>query len=172
MFFSQMINNVVVFWNAFESWITRFEKELTAQTGGDNPKAQKESVWKLICWMMHAMFKEMLKRRQPGTIYPVFTTNTKVTEEFMQLKCASIIHGAMAAHKFMKELIMDGFIRHPIFASTMVEYLLKNKASNVSLIELNTKFATLDSRIKGNQVAIDKMYDKKKNFQQAAGNNK
>lgn len=173
LFFTQMINNVVTFWNGLDAWITRFEKELTSQMGGDNPKVHKESVWKLICWMLHAMFKEMHKRRQPGAIYPVFTTGTSCTDESLQLKCASIIHGSMAAHKFMKELLTDGFIRHPIFASTMVEYLLKNKAAHASMTELTSKYTALDSRVKGNQVAIDRLSnEKKKGFHPDGGNKK
>lgn len=174
LFFTQMINSVVTFWNGLETWITRFEKELTSQMGGDNPKVHKESVWKLICWMLHAMFKEMLKRRQPGATYPAFTTGTKVSDDELRLKCASLVHGAMAAHKFMKELLSDGFIRHPIFASTMVEYLLKNKAAHASVVELATKVAQVETRVKGNQAALDKLGNQghKKNSPQPGGNQK
>ena len=162
MFFTHMVNGIVTFWNGLDTWISRFEKDLTAQMGGDNPTVHKESVWKLICWMLHAMFKEMLNRRQPGRVYAVFATGTDRSEEELQLKCASIIHGTVAAHKFMKELLADGFIRHPIFASTMVEYLLKNKAAHVSLVELSAKYSALDSRVKGNQVALDKLAHEKR----------
>ena len=162
LFYSTIVQGILTFWNALEAWITRFEKDLTAQSGGDTSKAQKDSIWKLICWMLHAMFKEMLKRRRPGLAMAVFTTGTVVSEDLLQRKCASILEGTLAAHRFMKELISDSFVRHPIFASTMDEYLLKSKATQSALVELQSKVALIDGRLKGTQATVDRMSSDKK----------
>ena len=163
LFYTALIQNIITFWTQLEAWITRFEKELTAQSGGDTSKAQKDSIWKLICWMLHAMFKEMLKRRRPGGSIAVFSTGTVITEDLLQHKCAKILEGTLGAHKFMKELMSDAFVRHPIFSSTMDEFLLKTKATQSALIELQAKVTLIDGRLKGTQATVDRMAtDKKK----------
>ena len=163
LFYTALIQNIITFWTQLEAWITRFEKELTAQSGGDTSKAQKDSIWKLICWMLHAMFKEMLKRRRPGGSIAVFSTGTVITEDLLQHKCAKILEGTLGAHKFMKELMSDAFVRHPIFSSTMDEFLLKTKATQSALSELQAKVTLIDGRLKGTQATVDRMAtDKKK----------
>jgi hypothetical protein len=122
----------------------------------------------LICWMLHAMFKEMLKRRQPGTMYAVFSGGQTVrSDEELRCKCASIIQGTVSAHKFMKELVNDNFVRHPIFNATMLDFLLKNKASQNTLGEVVTKLGSLESKVKGVQALVDKV----QNNQKQGGNN-
>ena len=91
LFYGALVSGVVNFWNHLETWITRFKKDLTAQSGGDTSKAHKDSICKLVCWMVHAMFKEMLKRRQWGCSIPVFTTGTDITEALLQQKCSTIL---------------------------------------------------------------------------------
>ena len=65
----------------------------------------------------------------------------------------------------MAELIKDGFVRHPMFASTMVEFLLKTKASSVSLMEVIKKQKALEVKLTGIQSSVDKVAAKR------AGNN-
>jgi hypothetical protein len=158
-FFNVMIDHIVSFWNRLETWITRFERELSAQCGGDDPTIHKAYIWKLICWMLHCMFKEFQKRRQPGTRNAMSTQ--ELTQEEKRIKAASILEGTIHAHVFMEELVKDGFVRHPIFASTMVEFLLKTKASHVSLLELTKKQKALEVKVTGIQSNVDKIAAKK-----------
>lgn len=158
-FFNVMIDHIVSFWNRLETWITRFERELSAQCGGDDPTIHKAYIWKLICWMLHCMFKEFQKRRQPGTMNAMSTQESTVEEK--QVKAASILQGTIQAHLFMAELMKDEFVRHPIFASTMVEFLLKTKASHVSMLDLIKKQKALEVKLTGIQSNVDKIAAKK-----------
>ena len=162
-FFNVLIDHIETFWNQLETWITRFERELSAQCGGDDPAIHKAYIWKLICWMMHTMFKEFQKRRHPGTHHTV--TSSEQTTEDKRIKAASILQGTIQAHGLMAELIKDGFVRHPMFASTMVEFLLKTKASSVSLMEVIKKQKALEVKLNGIQSNVDKVAAKR------AGNN-
>ena len=161
--FAAMINGVSNFWHALETWIGRFEKDLTSQMGGDDPAVHKPAVWKLICWMLHAMFNEFLKRRRPGTMHAVFSSNEERTVEEMRNKCASIVHGTIMAHRFMKELISDNFIRHSIFNATLLEFLLKNKASHAQIKAGLVKMGVLESQVKSIQAQLDRELGKKQN---------
>ena len=102
------------------------------------------------------MFKEMLKRRQAGQRYPVFSSSGSRTEEDLKFKCASMIEGTINAHKFMKELIADNFSRHAIFASTMTEFTIKNKAAQTSVDELKEEFGVWKTQMKGIQANVDR----------------
>ena len=63
----------------------------------------------------------------------------------------------------MKELIADSFVRHPISSATMDEYLLKTKATQSALSELQSKVNLMDGRLKGTQAVVDRIAgDKKK----------
>ena len=162
-FFNVLIDHIETFWNKLDTWITRFERELSAQCGGDDPAIHKAYIWKLICWMLHTMFKEFQKRRHPGTHHTV--TSLEQTAEDKRIKAASILQGTMQAHGLMAELIKDDFVRHPMFASTMVEFLLKTKASNVSMMEVIKKQKALEVKVNGIQSSVDKVAAKR------AGNN-
>ena len=131
---------------------------LAAQCGGDDPKIHKAYIWKLVCWMIHSMFKEMRNRRTPGTANTMLLKERTVEQR--RSKAASILEGAVAGHKFMAELVKHEFIRHPIFASTMTEFLLKTKASHVSMLDVIKKQAALETKFAGLQSIVDKMVSK------------
>jgi hypothetical protein len=151
LFFQSMLQKTIVFWEAFSVWIHTFEQELAGQTGGEDANIHKESIWNLICWMIHSMLVEMSVRRAPGAgAESLFGTSEGI------VKCAAILHGTLAAHKFMSELIAAEFVRHPIFAATMDEFLLRTKASQVSLVALQTKMKRVEDAVKGAQAAADK----------------
>jgi hypothetical protein len=153
LFFTQLMQHNIKFWDHMSAWITRFERELTHRAGGDDPRIHREAIWDLICWMIHSMFVEMNVRRAPGTGMVVFgedESDTKIR------KCSIILRGTLAAHQFMAELIKADFIRHPIFASTMDEFLLTNKAAHATVELLVVKVKKLESEVKSAQAAADK----------------
>jgi hypothetical protein len=160
LFFQQLMQQTVVFWEAFSAWLTRFERELANQIGGDDPSAHKASVWNLVCWMIHSMFVEMSTRRSPGL-------GAEALDAVLEgaAKCAAILHGTLAAHKFMTELVEADFVRHPIFAATMDEFLLTSKASHTSVSSLVLRVKKVEDAVKGAQAAADKAT-------KAAGGNK
>jgi hypothetical protein len=153
-FFLLMVSRTVTFWNQLDTWITRFEREITTQNSGDDPAIHKSTTWKLICWMLHAMFKEFQVRRQPGQAFSA--TSAELTKSEKQAKCASIIQGTLGAHQFMTELIRDNFVRHPIFASTMDEFLLRNKASHGTVSDLVKRIKALEIKTTGIQANVDR----------------
>jgi hypothetical protein len=152
LFFQQLMQQTVVFWEAFFAWLTRFEREIANQIGGgDDPSAHKASVWNLVCWMIHSMFVEMSTRRSPGH-------GAEALDAVLEgaAKCAAILHGTLAAHKFMTELVEADFVRHPIFAATMDEFLLTSKASHTSVSSLVLRVKKVEDAVKGAQAAADK----------------
>jgi hypothetical protein len=116
--------------------------------------AHKGTTWKLVCWMLHAMFKEFQVQRQPGQAYSMSSEALSASEK--RAKCASIIQGTLGAHQFMTELMKDNFVRHPIFASTMDEFLLKTKASHSTVIDLVKRLKVLEAKTAGNQANVDR----------------
>jgi hypothetical protein len=151
LFFLGLLQHTLTFWESYSAWVTKFERDLSHQTGGDDPASHKKTVWSLICWMTHAMFVEMKTRRSPGAGHSVAAIGGDA-----RLKCSKILHGTLAGHKFMSELIAAKFVRHPIFASTMDEFLLKTKASHETLTALQVKVKRLEEGFKGVQASADK----------------
>jgi hypothetical protein len=153
-FFLLMVSRTVTFWNQLDTWITRFEREITTQNSGDDPTLHKNTTWRLICWMIHAMFKEFQVRRQPGQAFTA--TSREMSKPEKHAKCASIIQGTLAAHQFMTELMRDNFVRHPIFASTMDEFLLRNKASHGTVFDVVKRLKALEIKTTGIQANVDR----------------
>lgn len=151
LFFMSMIQHTVHFWETFSAWITKYERELCYQSGGDTPDIHKPSVWKLICLMTHAMFVELAIRRGAGKGMIRLGEETDNT-----IKCAAIMQGTLGAHKFMEELIEAEFVRHPIFASSMVEFLMANKASLATVNAINTRLKKNEEGVRGAQASADK----------------
>ena len=149
LFFQQMLHKTEVFWNSLSAWVNKFEKDMSAQYGCGNRIKHQESVWNLICWIIHSMFLEMNIRRADGSA--ISTTTQDGTK-----KCASILQGALGAHKFMSELIDAGFIRHPIFSATMHEFLLANKAPNDAIEELVSRMTKLEKENRSAQSSQDR----------------
>jgi hypothetical protein len=151
LFFQSILQKTIVFWEAFSVWIHTFEQELAGQAGVEDAAVHKESIWNLVCWMIHSMLVELSVRRSPGS-----GAESLFDESEGIVKCAAILHGTLAAHKFMAELIAAEFVRHPIFAATMDEFLLRTKASQVALTVLQTKMKRVEDAVKGAQAAADK----------------
>jgi hypothetical protein len=101
--------------------------------------------------MIHSMFVEMSTRRSPGL-------GAEALDAVLEgaAKCAAILHGTLAAHKFMTELVEADFVRHPIFAATMDEFLLTSKASHTSVSSLVLRVKKVEDAVKGAQAAADK----------------
>jgi hypothetical protein len=150
MFFRNLILNTWVFWEALASWIARFENEMCSLTPGENPATHKAQIWNLICWMLHSMFMEMGVRRADGGVATIVEKEDKVAV------CAAILQGTLGAHKFMKELIDNDFGRHPLFASTMVEFLITTKAPYIAVEELQTSVKRIDATTRMLQAAKDR----------------
>ena len=149
LFFQHMLQQTLKFWDAYTAWVTSFERELSQQSGCDDLAAQKASVWNLICWMTHAMFTEMSVRRAAGA-------SADAIEDQPTTKCATILQATLSAHKFMTELVAADFMRHPIFAATMDEYLLKTKASMAAVLALQAKVKKLEAGVTSAQSLADK----------------
>jgi hypothetical protein len=150
LFFVAMFQHTYTFWQRYSAWITKMIQEKMSHVGTET-EAHLASVWSLICWMTYAMFIEMSKRRKAGT------GNKKVGHSVdKKKKCVKILKGALGAHKFMKELMDAEFEGHPIFAATMDEYLLKNKASQISHDALAARFKKCEDATKSAQAAADK----------------
>jgi hypothetical protein len=150
MFFRNLVLNTWVFWEALVSWIARFEDEMSSLTPGDNPEAHKSQIWNLICWMLHSMFIEMGVRRADGGVATLVDKDDKVAV------CAAVLQGTLGAHKFMKELMDNDFGRHPLFASTMVEFLITTKAPYIAVDELRTTVKRIDQTTRMLQGAKDR----------------
>jgi hypothetical protein len=149
LFFQHMLQQTIKFWDAYTAWVTSFERELSQQSGCDDLAAQKASVWNLICWMTHSMFTEMSVRRAAGA-------SADAIEDQPVTKCATILQATLSAHKFMTELVAADFMRHPIFAATMDEYLLRTKASMAAVLALQAKVKKLEVGVTSAQSLADK----------------
>lgn len=130
LFFKNLLQSTWSFWEAFASWVTNFENEMSQQMCAEGSEAQKAQIWNLICWLIHSMFTEMEARRAPGRV----AESVDVTDA--SGNCAAILHGTLCGHKFMTELKDLGFSRHPLFAATMSEFLMTTKASVIILEEV------------------------------------
>ena len=137
-FFRLLVSKTWSFWESLASWIATFESEMCALTPGD-PETHKKQIWNLICWMLHSMLREMGARRSPGQAAQSIESANK-----LEIGVA-ILRGTLAAHKFMDELKDHNFGRHPIFAATMVEFLITTKAPYLAVQELNVVVARIDS---------------------------
>jgi hypothetical protein len=155
LFFTHMMQQNIKFWDTMSQWITKFERDLTHRSGGDDKSVHEAAVWELICLMIHAMFVEMNVRRSPGTGMVAISGDDGDTSLH---KCAIILQGTLAAHQFMAELVKADFIRHPIFSATMDEFLLKNKAAHATVENLASKFKKMESEVKSAQAAADRAY--------------
>ena len=139
IFFRNLVLNTWSFWEALASWISRFEDEMCSLTPGDNPETHRAQIWNLICWMLHSMFVEMGVRRAGGGVATMIDKEDKVSV------CAAVLQGTLGAHKFMKELMDNDFGRHPLFASTMVEFLITTKAPYLAVEELRSAVKRIDA---------------------------
>lgn len=139
-FFHSLVSSTWSFWEAFVSWITKFENEMCSLTPGDNPEAHRTQIWNLICWMIHSMLIEMGSRRAAGSC-----ATSIESEENKGETAAAILQGTMGAHQFMKELRDHEFGKHPIFASTMVEFLITTKAPYLAVEDLRNTVKRIDT---------------------------
>jgi hypothetical protein len=148
--FKELIANTWTFWESLTSWIHSFEEEMTSLSVSENTAAHKAQIWSLICWMLHSMFKEMAIRRAAGQV----VANSDLSDRIET--GAIILQGTLGCHKFMQELMDAQFIRHPIFSSTITEYLVTSKASAIALEELKLIIKRLDAQIRGQQADKDR----------------
>ena len=139
-FFFSLVSATCSFWESFVSWITKFENEMCSLTPGDNPEVHKTQIWNLICWMIHSMLVEMAARRAAGN-----GASSMETDENKFEIASSILQGTMGAHKFMRELRDHDFGKHPIFASTMVEFLITTKAPYLAVEDLRNTVKRIDT---------------------------
>jgi hypothetical protein len=148
MFFQSMIQKTVVFWEAFATWVSSTEMMYdNLQPAGEAPDDHKKDVWNLMCFLIYSMFQEMSNRRAAGEAG---------AEDNPVEKCATILQGALAAHKFMDELINASFSKHPIFAATMAEFLMATKSSQVALMSHDRRLKKLEGELRGAQATADR----------------
>ena len=148
--FKELIAKTWAFWESLTSWIHSFEEEMTSLNVAENSAAHKAQIWSLICWMLHSMFKEMAIRRAAGQVVANSDLSDRVETG------AIILQGTLGCHKFMQELMDAQFIRHPIFSSTITEYLVTSKASALALEELKLNVKRLEAQVRGQQADKDR----------------
>ena len=148
--FKELIAKTWAFWESLTSWVHSFEEEMTSLNVSENTAAHKAQIWSLICWMLHSMFKEMAIRRAAGQVVANLDLSDRVETG------AIILQGTLGCHKFMQELMDAQFIRHPIFSSTVTEYLVTSKASALALEELKIIIKRLDAQVRGQQADKDR----------------
>jgi hypothetical protein len=153
LFFVAMFHNTYTFWQRYSAWITKMIDEKMNQIGMSNKEAHMALVWNQICWMTYAMFIEMAKRRKAGT------GNKKVGNSVdKKKKCVRVLKGTLGAHKFMKELMDQEFEKHPIFAATTSEFILKNMVTMISHNDLATRVKKSEETSKSAQATADKAF--------------
>lgn len=151
LFFVALFQHTYTFWQRFAAWVDKMVLEKMSQVGTVKREAHLESVWSHICWLTHSMFIEMAKRRKAGT------GNKKVGNTVdKKKKCVRVLKGTLGAHKFMKELMDHEFQKHPIFAATTDEFILKNFTTLIAHNDLVSQFKDAKETAKSAQAAADR----------------
>ena len=152
------------FWRKFTSWVTKFYNRLTSAAGkvprgttiaeireqDESLKSIREGAWKLVLKVMKDIFLELASRRSGGLA-------ASKEKGSMTRRSAIVLYSTLRAHKFMAELTLKEFERHPALAPTCNSFLFTERASTVDIRRLEVKLTGFDKRVTGLQKTVDQV---------------
>jgi hypothetical protein len=99
---------------------------------------------------MKDIFLELASRRSGGSA-------ASKEKGSMMRRSAIVLYSTLRAHKFMGELTVKEFERHPALAPIFNSFLFMERASTVDIRRLEVKFAGFDKRVTGLQKTVDRV---------------
>ena len=157
----ELLNKAINFWTDLATWVDEFYARLTSRegslpTGGsvaerklveESIKDAREEAWKLIVKILDDMFQELAQRRAQG--------QTAQDGVHKREQSACVLYATLCAHKFMDELLLKNFERHPCMTPTFNAFLFLERASHSDLKRVEARLEGVEKQTQGLQGKLD-----------------